>query len=47
MRNCGPCQACCWFFPIAELEKPMMVNCPHGARLGSNILNRRLRESFP
>ena len=40
MKNCGECQACCWFFPLAFLNKPMRTNCPHQCRRAAQFYNQ-------
>ena len=40
-RNvCGECQACCWLYTIAEMEKPRMTQCRHQCEAGCGIHDR-------
>jgi hypothetical protein len=41
MKSCGDCQACCWFFPLAFLNKPMRTNCQHQCDNGCAIHDKK------
>ena len=34
---CGECQACCWLFTIAQMQKPRMTKCRHQCEAGCAI----------
>ena len=40
MKSCGECQACCWFFPLAFLNKPERTKCPHQCEKGCAIYDQ-------
>ena len=42
-RECGSCTACCAILGVAELHKPVNVECPHVCAQGCSIYDTRPR----
>lgn len=36
-NTCGECQACCWLYTIAQMEKPRMTRCRYQCEAGCAI----------